>query len=57
MLRGRKSKGFYNQKSNNVISYGIIIGIIFLVSLIGSVTEGFITPVIIKILSNYFVIV
>ena len=57
ILKGRKSRGFYNQKNNNVISYGIIMGIIFLISLIGSTVEGFITPVIIKILSNYFVIV
>lgn len=56
VIKRKKGKNFYGQKNEGVLSYSMIIGIIFLVTLIGSLVEGFISPLIIKLLSGYFII-
>lgn len=55
VIRRKRNKSFYGQKLN-VLSYSMTIGIIFLVSLLGSLIEGFLSPIIIKALSSYFII-
>ncbi|MEF9933770.1 MAG: stage II sporulation protein M [Clostridium sp.] len=56
VIRRRKGKGFSNNQGLSFMSYSLIIGVIFIVTLIGSFIEGFISPLIIKALSSYFIV-
>ncbi|MEG0641064.1 MAG: stage II sporulation protein M [Clostridium sp.] len=56
IIRNKRTKGFNKQSEVNIISYSITMGIIFLITLIGSLIEGFVSPIIIKALSGYFII-
>ncbi|KMT21362.1 stage II sporulation protein M [Clostridium cylindrosporum] len=56
VIKRKRSKGFYNQGGISIVSYSTIIGTIFLITLLGSLVEGFISPTIIKALSGYFII-
>lgn len=56
VIKKKRSKGFYGQSGSMVMPYSITIGIIFLITLLGSLVEGFISPLIIKALSSYFIV-
>lgn len=56
VIKKKRSKGFYGQSGSMVIPYSMTIGIIFLITLLGSLVEGFISPLIIKALSSYFIV-
>lgn len=56
VIKRKRNKNFYGGQKLSILSYSMTIGVIFLVSLLGSLIEGFLSPIIIKALSGYFII-
>lgn len=56
VIKRKRGKGIYRQGGLTILSYSAIMGVIFIITLLGSFVEGFISPTIIKALSQYFVI-
>jgi stage II sporulation protein M len=55
VLKRNLSNGVVNQYKSSILNYTLYVGAIFLVMCLGSVIEGYLSPVLIKAISGYII--
>jgi stage II sporulation protein M len=56
VFRGKNKKGISGGRKNSVVSYTIVVTILFLIMSVGSAVEAYVTPFILKSFSSYMMI-